>query len=546
MSSKPSQKLAHAIVLGSLLFAAWYIQHVLASVDTVGLTTIAWSILATKTLIELGAGVYAIAFLAGAIAYLFMRDGESQRQSQSPAGCPVGLVYLCCDDVDRTALMSLTRLTYDGPLILVIHDDSRGQAVQAEVDAIAQALRSARVWDVRVLRRGEKTGGKAAAVNYVLEQTGHLFDYFLLCDNDSTVLDPDTVGRALDRFDGPNIAIVQCRTVHVMDPHYCPTNRLLAQSISAFHAFLAPAARFGWMPFIGHNAFLRTSAVRGVGGLTPDFFSDDLDLTVRLNLRGFRVVYAPEIAMGEKHPPSYAAFRKRSYKWAYGCIQTLRAHWRSVLTSSQFTVAEKLSFFQFAGFYCLQCILLAYLALVLLAIPLGAMGLVRVSVVPNVLMGSLLMLLVYAPLLSYYARAPRRERGWVRTVVLCGLIYGGTDFAVFRGVVDALSRRKRRWIPTNQVSAAPFSPALFAEAGFGLLLLAVPLAQLPQLFYLPCWYLFAGKFLFTPALSLLYRDEEHDKTVPDISESTRAAWATRPAPVMSVAKRERTMGAAEV
>jgi hypothetical protein len=34
------------------------------------------------------------------------------------------------------------------------------------------------------------------------------------------------------------------------------------------------------------------------------------------------------------------------------------------------------------------------------------------------------------------------------------------------------------------------------------MLLAVPLIYLPELFYLPCWFLFAGKFLFGPALSL--------------------------------------------
>ena len=84
--------------------------------------------------------------------------------------------------------------------------------------------------------------------------------------------------------------------------------------------------------------------------------------------------YAPGIAMGEKHPPSYTAFRKRSYKWAYGCVQTLRAHWWTVLRSRRFSFAEKLSFFQFAGFYCLQCVLLVYLCFVLFAVPLGALG----------------------------------------------------------------------------------------------------------------------------------------------------------------------------
>jgi len=97
-------------------------------------------------------------------------------------------------------------------------------------------------------------------------------------------------------------------------------------------------------------------------------------------------------------------------------------------------------------------------------------------------------------------------------LVLCGLVYGGTDFSVLRGVTDAIGRRRRAWIPTNGVTANAFDLVLFAEAGFGLVLLLVPILYLPELLYLPCWFLFAGKFLFGPALSLLYRDHLDDAT----------------------------------
>jgi hypothetical protein len=70
-------------------------------------------------------------------------------------------------------------------------------------------------------------------------------------------------------------------------------------------------------------------------------------------------------------------------------------------------------------------------------------------------------------------------------------------------------------VPTNGVAASRLDPALFAEAGFGLALLGVPILYLPELLYLPCWFLFAGKFLFGPALSALYRDYLHET-----SEST--------------------------
>jgi 1,2-diacylglycerol 3-beta-glucosyltransferase len=530
MRGKPRQRAAYTIALVTTLFSFGYTGFIFDAVSGADLDTTAWVILAGKTAVELVASAYGIAFFVSALTFLLMRESVSGgSRITSRRDPPVGIIYLCCDDVDWSALESLTRLSYGGPLTLVIHDDSRGPAAREAVDRMASRLAQLREWDVRVLRRPQKTGGKAGAVNYALGQTADAYEYFLLCDNDSTVLDPDTIQRALLHVEPKRVGGVQFRSVPIADPGYCRANRRLAESIGAFHAFLAPAARFGWMPFIGHNALLSTSAVLSVGGLTPDFFSDDLDLTVRLNLAGFRIAYAPDIEMGEKHPPSYTAFRKRSYKWAYGCVQTLRAHWWRVLVAPQLSFAEKLSFFQFAGFYCLQSLLLAYLCFVLLAVPFGALGVFVPALIPSLLVGTVLVGLVYAPLLSFYLKVPgSRRRGWLTTLALCGLVYGGTDFSVFRGVIDAFRRKRRPWIPTNGVTATAVDVTLFPEAAFGLLLLIVPIVYLPELLYLPCWFLFAGKFLFGPALSLLYRDD------PDAAVAHFASAVDRDRPLAVV------------
>jgi len=520
MVTKPRQYVAYVILVSAILFGCGYSAHVIDSVSGANLDASAWVVLVGKTAVELVASAYGIAFLVSALAFLAIREAPRPLRG-STAEPPVGIIYLCCDDADWSALESLTLLSYRGPLSLVIHDDSRDARARDTVDAMASHLAMRRNWDVRVLRRPHKSGGKAGAVNYAFDQTAHLYEYFLLCDNDSTVLAPDTIQRALAHMESSHVGGVQFRCVPVAEPSYCRANRRLAQSIGAFHAFLAPAARYGWMPFIGHNALLRMAAVQQVGGLTPDFFSDDLDLTVRLNLAGWRIAYAPEIEMGEKHPPSYTAFRKRSYKWAYGCVQTLQAHSWSVLTAPQFSFAEKLSFFQFAGFYCLQSLLLVYLCFALLAVPFGALGTFAPELIPSLIVGAVLLGLVYAPLLSFYLKSSASRRpGWLTTLMLCGLVYGGTDFSVFRGVTDALRRQRRAWVPTNGVSATAVDPALFAEAAFGLALLSVPVIYFPELLYLPSWFLFAGKFLFGPALSLVYRDKP-DAVLANFADADR-------------------------
>jgi cellulose synthase/poly-beta-1,6-N-acetylglucosamine synthase-like glycosyltransferase len=411
---------------------------------------------------------------------------------------------LCCDDFDLAAVESLSRMRYGGKRFLVVHDDS-GPAAHSEVAAAVDRLRACSGLEVLLLRRPVREGGKPGALNYVLAETGHLYESFLLCDNDSTAVDAGALEKAMTYMADDSIAVVQCRSVAVESPRYCSVNRLLAQSVNIFHLFLAIYSRFGWRPFIGHNALLRTRAVREAGGFTPGYFSDDLDLTVRLNLLGYSVAYASEIHIGEKHPPNYGALRRRSYKWAYGCVQVLRLHGGAVVRSRRLRFAEKFAFFQFAGFYVGQTVLLAYLALTFLVAPL-VLGEYPFDPLVNVVAGTLILLIIFLPSLTYMLKS-RALRGGGRSLLLCGLIYGATDFSCARGVIDCLRRRERQWIPSN-APVANGNPQRFlvAEACFGLALLCVPLFSVPAVLYMPCTYLFVGKFLFGPAMSVLYDD----------------------------------------
>jgi hypothetical protein len=97
-------------------------------------------------------------------------------------------------------------------------------------------------------------------------------------------------------------------------------------------------------------------------------------------------------------------------------------------------------------------------------------------------------------------------RASIGSVAMCGLVYGTTDFACVAGAWDCLRGKKRRWIPTNATNQETNSWGLRLEAAFGVVLLSIPLFVFPPLLYLPCAYIFVGKFLFGPAISVLYRD----------------------------------------
>ncbi len=502
--SNPSQLMAIVVLLAGTLFSLAYIFAVARQASVAHIGLFATVLLGFKTLVEAGASYYGFALLFTAAAYLWTRipDVPCCQSSHFP---PVGVVYLCCDDFDPEAFESLARLQYQGKLYFIVHDDSRSEKNRQQVDHAAESLRATTNGEVLLLRRQDKEGGKPGASNYVLREIAELVDFVLICDNDSTIVDPLTIERTLPYFQDQSVAVVQCRNIAVRHDTSCRANRLLSRSIDAFSVFLATYARFGWQPFVGHNALLRISAILGVGGFTPGFFSDDLDLTVRLNFAGKRVVYAQEIEVGEKHPPSYESFRRRTYKWAYGCVQTLRAHGFAVIRSKQFSLAEKLSFFQFTGFYVAQMVLLLYVVVTFLVAP-WILPPWPTGTLEAFFAGTLIILVTYAPILAYFWKQQPRCKDWLGTVVMCGLVYGTSDFCSARGVWDCILGRARSWTPTNTRASTERTWPLLAEALFGIALLLIPvLANSPAVF-LPAFYLFAGKFLCAPTIGVLYDD----------------------------------------
>ncbi len=513
----PSQAMVYFVLCSATLFSIVYTWNIYRVAYQTHLTFVVIGLLAFKTSVEVASSYYGFAFLFMAVVYIFSREEANEfKLVEDPP--TVGLIYLCCNDLDRDALFSLASLTYRGKLYFVIHDDSVSAAQRKEVDQAVQELRRRTESEVLLLHRPTKEGGKAGVTNYVLGQTAHLFEYFLLCDNDSEALDARAIEKALPHFEDPRVAIVQFRNVAVVDPNTCSVNRSLSRSIDAFNVFLTAYSRFGWQPFVGHNALLKTGAVMEVGGFTPGFFSDDLDLTVRLNLRGYKVAYAPGIQFGEKHPGNHSSYRRRSYKWAYGCVQTLRAHCPAVLKSKQLSLAEKWSFLMFSGFYVGQTALLLYLCATFLVAPFLLTG-YTVNTGTAFFAGSLIILTTFLPVLAYFAKDPVRQ-GSAGAVVMCGLVYGTTDFPTARGVWDCLIGRKSQWTPTNARSQNNHSWGVLGEALFGLLLLCVPLATNFPMIYFPCLYLFAGKFLFGPAISATIADfgrqsSEDDRAVCD-------------------------------
>jgi glycosyl transferase family 2/FG-GAP repeat protein len=457
--------------------------------------------LGVASLAELVGVWYLLGFAAKAADY--GRAGRSAPTHAEAVPPPTVVLYLTAGDFDPVAVDSLLRLT-GGRRLFVLHDDGDDALARARMHAFIDRHPCRGDWEVAVWHRPQRTGGKAGAVNWVLARLQEPWELLLLCDSDSIATDAAVLLRAAPEFANPDVAVVQCRNAGYVDASDPPFTRRLARAIDVFDAFATPQARWGYLPFFGHNAVLRLADLRRMDGLTPGFFSDDLDLSIRLTLAGRRIVYRSDLVFAERHPSDWAGFRKRARKWAHGCMQVVRSQGVRVLTTRRVPLAHRVGMLEFMAFYPAQALLLAGLLARHMVLPWLAPD--PAGAAKLAWSGALVTLALFAPTLAWSARE-RRLGEWPALAWACALVYGGSLLATVQGVVDGLSTRERPWVPTNLSASRPAVPPRgWAESALGVAVIAVPWLAGSALLSSPATYVFAATFVLSPLTWAAYRD----------------------------------------
>jgi len=202
-------------------------------------------------------------------------------------------------------------------------DDSTDETVSI-VDAAVERW-TARGVPVRVLRRVRREGFKAGALAAGLELSDA--EYVAIFDADF-VPRPDFLRQALPLFAMPGrVAVVQGRWAHVNRDQNWLTRAQAIGVDAHFHIVqLARAAAGAFLSFNGTAGVWRREAIDDAGGWRGDTLTEDLDLSYRAQLRGWRIVFDPELVVPAELPPALAAYKSQQRRWACGSMQCARQY----------------------------------------------------------------------------------------------------------------------------------------------------------------------------------------------------------------------------
>jgi hypothetical protein len=199
-------------------------------------------------------------------------------------------------------------------------DDSGDAAAAIGATAVAGA-RSIGVHVCHV-RRAHRHGFKAGALAAGLARSDA--EFVAVFDADF-VPPPDFLRRTLPRFGAPRVGLVQARWGHLNRDANLLTRAqaaMLDAHLLVEHTWRQRTGRF--LNFNGTAGVWRRACIETAGGWSHDTLTEDLDLSYRAQLAGWRFVFDPTLVVPAELPESMAAFRTQQHRWARGALQTAR------------------------------------------------------------------------------------------------------------------------------------------------------------------------------------------------------------------------------
>jgi cellulose synthase/poly-beta-1,6-N-acetylglucosamine synthase-like glycosyltransferase len=247
---------------------------------------------------------------------------------------------------------------------IYVIDDSNDET-SAEVDRLA-ADYSAQGFKIEVVRRGSREGFKAGALQSALSITKE--QYVAVLDADFVPPD-DFLDRTVPVLQAnPTVGFVQGRWGH-LDRKYNLVTESLALGVDG-HFFLEQRGRNGsgyLMNFNGSAGVLRCKAIREAGGWASDTLAEDLDLSYRMQLAGYRGVYLNDLEVPAELPPTITSLKRQQGRWARGSLQAAKKLFGPIRKSQNLTLGQKVEAAVHLTYYLVHPLMVASFLIAVLA-----------------------------------------------------------------------------------------------------------------------------------------------------------------------------------
>jgi cellulose synthase/poly-beta-1,6-N-acetylglucosamine synthase-like glycosyltransferase len=257
------------------------------------------------------------------LVYLYMSNRDKEPK-QGPALSPTPVVtiqlplYNEMYVADRL-IEAVCRIDYPRDCFEIqVLDDSTDETRQ--IAELATRRFAAQGIDIKYIHRTDRTGYKAGALEAGMETARGEFIGIFDADFIPT---PDFLTRLMPHFVDAGVGMVQARWGHINQDYSLLTkiqSILLDGHFVLEHGGRNRGGRF--FNFNGTAGIWRRTAIVDAGGWQHDTLTEDLDLSYRAQLRGWRFVFVSDVIAPAEVPVEMNAFKSQQHRWAKGSVQT--------------------------------------------------------------------------------------------------------------------------------------------------------------------------------------------------------------------------------
>jgi cellulose synthase/poly-beta-1,6-N-acetylglucosamine synthase-like glycosyltransferase len=383
-------------------------------------------------------------------------------------------------------LRAVTRLDYPANRLQIqVLDDSTDDTYDLLAELVDHY--KSRSINIELVHRVDRKGYKAGALeNGLCTATGELIAIF---DADF-VPKPDWLKRTVPSFQNPQLGCLQTRWGHT-NQQYNSLTQAEAMGIDG-HFIIEQTVRSKngfFLNFNGTAGLWRRACIEDAGGWQWDTLTEDLDLSYRAQMRGWKFDYLPDVVVPAELPPHVEAYKKQQFRWAKGSFQVVRKILPTVLRANLPLTVRFMALLHLTGYFVHPLML----SVLLLTLPVGLLVPGAFRIFPISLLAGLGPPLLYLTATATQHRSILKRMSSFPLLVIVGF---GLSLSTTIAVLEGLFSKGGAFIRTPKLNVgnkpkqkqkidrsyvAPLSAMVWVELVLGLYALLTGIVLMPYL-----------------------------------------------------------------
>jgi cellulose synthase/poly-beta-1,6-N-acetylglucosamine synthase-like glycosyltransferase len=216
-------------------------------------------------------------------------------------------------------------------------DDSTDETKDIIANKCAEV--AARGINIQHIHRTDRTGYKAGALDCAMDKVEG--EFIAIFDADF-VPSKDFLLRTIPYFT-ENVGVVQTRWGH-LNKSYSLLTELQAFGLNGHFAIEQGGrnASGHYINFNGTAGVWRRATIDDAGGWEHDTITEDLDLSYRAQMKGWRFVYLEEVESPAELPITMSALKSQQHRWMKGGAEVFIKMWKRLATTKGLKVSDRI------------------------------------------------------------------------------------------------------------------------------------------------------------------------------------------------------------